>query len=396
MAVHLACLGLLVGALLSRGTVPRWRIGSGWRRDLPICVRRRMSRRAGDVAVFRKQPGKDVRLELARASRDFEAGQLARAAACVSNAVVLAPALADVHEMLARLAAHPRGGRDLFPLTEPLALGTVVARAHVVAAEGDFGDALRLLGKAQASAPGIAWADVPWVTDPVCPSSVNPAVVANLAVDLLELLRAASPDSLRPAMDPYLQLIRNAIAIHPDHANLLGAAGYFFRRFDVAEAAGYATRADELAPSRASAIALGYIYRDLGRADEALHAFERALGYDPCSLDVYADIGDLLMDAGRLDEGLTYARRALAIDPGHICSQVVVLAVQFCQTREAADLDALIEFCRTQPPGTHARGHAERVLQATVMKAASRTVTIQGSRRHVLAQARRFVRGWPD
>lgn len=284
--------------------------------------------------MFRKHPDKDARLELARASRDFEAGQLARAAARASNAVVLAPALPEVHEMLARLAAHSGGGRDLFPLTGPLALGTVVARAHVVAAEGDFDDALGLLGKAQAYAPGTAWADVPWVTDPVTASSVDPAVAANVAVDLLELLRAASPGSLRPAMDPYLQLIRNTIAIHPDHANLLGAAGYFFRRFDVAEAAGYATRADELAPSRASAIALGYIHRDLGRADEALHAFERALGYDPGSLDVYADIGDLLMDADRLDEALTYARRALAIDPGHICSQVVVLAVQFRQTRE--------------------------------------------------------------
>lgn len=346
-----------------------------------------------------KHPNKDVRRELVLAGRDLEAGDLTRAAARVSNVLVSAPALPEVHEMLARLAAHPRGGRHLFPLTSPLSLATVVARAHVVAAEGDFDYALRLLGKAQAYAPETAWADVLWVTDEVTASSVDPAVVTNLAVDLLELLRAQSEeseDSLRAAMNPYLQLIRNTIATHPDRANLLGAAGYLFRRFDAAEAVGYAIRADQLAPSYASACGLGIIYHDLGRTSDALHAFERALSYEPGSLEVYADICDVLMDADRLDEALTYARRALAIDPGHICSQIAVLAVQFRQTRKASDLDALIEFCRAQPAGTHARGHGERVLLSTAMKTADRTATFKGSPRDLLAQTRRFIRRRPD
>jgi tetratricopeptide (TPR) repeat protein len=163
-------------------------------------------------------------------------------------------------------------------------------------------------------------------------------------------------------------------------------------RFDLAEAAGYATRADQLAPCHASAIGLGLIYRDLGLTSEALDAFERALSYKPDSLEVYADICDLLLDADRLDEALTYARRALAIDAGHICSQIAALAVRFRQTRKAADLDALMEFCRAQPADTHARRHGERVLQSTVMKTASRTATLTGSPREVLAQFRRFTR----
>jgi tetratricopeptide (TPR) repeat protein len=346
--------------------------------------------------VSRKYPNKDVRLELTLAGRDLEAGDLAHAAARVSNVLVSAPALPEVHEMLARLAAHPRGGRGLFPMTSPLALATVVARAHVVAAEGDFGYALGLLGKAQVYAPETAWADVPWVTDAVTASSINPAVVTNLAVDLLELLHVRSSDGLRPAMNPYLQLIRNTITAHPDDTNLLGAAGYFFRRFDLAEAAGYATRADQPAPCHASAVALGLIYRDLGLTSEALDAFERALRYDPGNLEVYADICDLLMDADRLDEALTYARHALAIDPGHICSQIAALAVQFRQARKAADFDALIELCRAQPTGTHARRHGDRVLQSTVMKTASHTATLEGSPQEVLARIRQFVCGQPD
>jgi len=337
-----------------------------------------------------------VRLELSVAGRDVEAGDLARAAARVSNALISAPALPEVHEMLARLAAHPRGGRGLFPLASPLALATVVARAHVVAAEGDVDDGLRLLGKAQAYAPETGWADVPWVTDPVTASLIDPSVVADLAVDLLELLRVRSSDSLRPAMSPYLRLMRNTIGAHPGHANLLGAAGYFFRRFDAAEAAGYAARADQLAPCHASAIALGLIYRDLGRTSDALAAFERALGYDPGGLEVYADICDLLLDADRPDEALTYARRALAIEPGHICSQLAALAAQFRQHRKAADLDALIDLCRAQPDGSHARRHGERLLQSTVLKTATRTATLTGTPKEILAQIRRFVGNRPD
>lgn len=218
-----------------------------------------------------------------------------------------------------------------------------------------------------------------WVADPATAASVNPAAVTNLAVDLLEVLRDRDSDSVRAAMNPYLQLIRSTIAAHPDDANLLGAAAYFARRFDAMEAAGYAARTNQLAPSHASAVAVGLIYSDLGRTGEALRAFERALSYKPADLEVHADICDLLMDADRLDEALTYAQRALAIDAAHICSQIATRAIQFRKTRQAVDFDAFKELVDHQPIGTHARRHGERVLQSTVMRTADRITTIQGS-----------------
>lgn len=185
----------------------------------------------GRGTVSRKRAGHDARLELTMAAEEIEAGELARAGARVSNVLVREPALPAAHELLARLAAHPRGGLRLFPLTDPLSLATVVARAHVAAAEGDFTHALGLLGKAQAFAPQTAWADVPWMTAAATAAAADPAVVANLAIDLLELLRSGDTAELRPAMGPYLQLVRNTIAAHSDHVSLLGAAGYLVRRF---------------------------------------------------------------------------------------------------------------------------------------------------------------------
>jgi tetratricopeptide (TPR) repeat protein len=345
----------------------------------------------GRGTVSRKRAGQDARLELTMAAEEIEAGELARAGTRVSNVLVREPALPEAHKLLARLAAHPRGGLRLFPLTDPLSLATVVARAHVAAAEGDFTHALGLLGKAQAFAPQTAWADVPWMTAAATAAAADPAVVANLAIDLLELLRSGDTAELRPAMGPYLQLVRNTIAAHPDHVSLLGAAGYLVRRFSPAEAAGYAARADDLAPSSASAIALGLIYRDLGRTDDAARAMERALRLDPGNLEVHADLCDLLLDADRLDEALACARRALAIDPGYTCCQIAALAVQFRQGRQAADLDDLIQLCQAQPAGTHARRHGDQILASTVTKTANRTTTIHGSPDDLLRQARRFT-----
>jgi hypothetical protein len=67
----------------------------------------------------RKHPRPDARILLGRAERELDAGAVAVAAALTANALVAAPTLPEAHELLARLAAHPEGGRNLFPLRLP-------------------------------------------------------------------------------------------------------------------------------------------------------------------------------------------------------------------------------------------------------------------------------------
>jgi hypothetical protein len=165
--------------------------------------------------------------------REYEAGDLAHAASYAQVALVSAPALPEAHEVLARLAAHPRGGSQLFPWEQPLALDRCLARAHVLALERSFDEALQLLGMAQRFSPLTAWADVPWVTNPATASVADPRVVAGLVLDFMPLLRSSDPGDLRPAMKPYLRLVRNAMAAHPDAAVLREAAVSFLRRFDI-------------------------------------------------------------------------------------------------------------------------------------------------------------------
>src|SRR2546421_10297930 len=95
--------------------------------------------------------------------------ELQHAAQHVAGALYLDPTRPEVHELLAVLNGRPQGGPDLFPLEEPAFLGTVVARAHALAARGEALEALRLLVAAQRHEPDGLWASVPWVLDPALP-----------------------------------------------------------------------------------------------------------------------------------------------------------------------------------------------------------------------------------
>lgn len=311
----------------------------------------------------------------------------------VEHALVAAPALPEAHEMLARLASHPDGGSRLFPRADPMAVDRCLARAHTLAFERTFDEALVLLAMAQAFAAQTPWADVPWVTNPDNAAAADPDVVAGVAMHLLDVQRAASDlNGIRRAMQPYLRLVRNATAAHPSHARLHGAAAYFVRRFDAAAAARYAERADHLEPSHAGLVVLGMAYRDLDRVDDALMAFERALAFDPDSIGVYADIIDMLFDADRLDESLRYAERALAIVPDHACSKATVLAIKLSRTRQKEHLDGLRALYHAQSPGSHEQDHIGQLMFEALRKAGARTTVIKGTPRQVLRQAKRFVK----
>jgi hypothetical protein len=185
--------------------------------------------------------------ELDRARRAFAADELDHAASHLANVLFEAPTRPEAHELLARLAAHPGGGRELFPMQGRVTMGAIAARAHIAAAEGDVNYALAALAKAQKDAPRRPWADVPWVAEPATAAAANPLLVAEIIRGFIRLISDPCPDNLRPAMTPYLYLLRNTIAAHPDCAEALTAAGFFVRRFDPAEALGYAERAEELA-----------------------------------------------------------------------------------------------------------------------------------------------------
>ncbi|QGN47032.1 tetratricopeptide repeat protein [Micromonospora sp. WMMD558] len=292
--------------------------------------------------------------ELALARSALADGDLAHAAAHVAGALAQAPTLPEVHEVLARLAAAGGGGLDLFPLRHNVFVGTVVARAHLLAAAGRPAEGLDLLVAATGHAPATPWAKVPWVTAPDLAERLDPDRTARILMQVC----AAAPDPVpragRAALTPYLALARNAVTVHPGHALLLGAASALARRIgEVTVAIRWASQGVRVEPSKIGEVWLGYAYRSAGRIREALSALERAVAHDPDDLAVYADIAGTLADHGRLDEALEWIDRALARDPSFDCAVHTAHRLRFRRDGDAAHLVALADFTREHPDDTH-------------------------------------------
>ncbi|WP_067471711.1 tetratricopeptide repeat protein [Actinomadura hibisca] len=297
--------------------------------------------------------------ELGMARLALDDGELRHAADHVARALVHAPALPEAHELLALLAARPDGGPELYPLEQPVFLGTVVARAHVLAGRGEYGEAVGLLVSAQCHEPRGAWADVPWMHDPSAAARLDPDDLAMRVVRLVTGLNDPVPEDERPPLLPYAALLRAAVAAHPGHAGLLWTGSMLLRRIaDPAEAVEFAARAEAVEPSFNAAMALGYAHRAARQWDLAEQAWRRALAFDPGNTALLTDIGELMASAGRPDEAMPWLERALELDPDDPSAFPTACGMRFDRDGDPAHLAALADHLRARPDNAH----ADRVL----------------------------------
>ena len=294
----------------------------------------------------------DVDLEQARAA--LERGELHHAADHLAGAIAQAPTRPEAHELLSRLAAHTDGGLELFPLGQHAFVGTVVARAHLLAAAGRPEDGLPLLAAASGHTPDVDWAGVPWVTEPSLGVRMEPGLLARIVMQLCTATGDPAPEPGRAALLPYLTVVRHALAAHPEHHLLLGAGSALARRVGEATlAVDWAARGARARPSKLGEIWLGYAYRSAGRVPEALAALRRAVAHDPDDLSVYADIAGTLADHGRLDEALSWVNRALERDPTFDCAVHTAYRLRFQSDGDLGHLVRLADFARDHPDDTH-------------------------------------------
>jgi tetratricopeptide (TPR) repeat protein len=292
--------------------------------------------------------------DLAQARAAIERGEMRHAADHLAGAIAQAPTLPETHELLSRLAARSGGALELFPLEQNAFVGTVVARAHLLAAAGRPEDGLPLLFAASGHTPGRDWAGVPWVTDPSLGVKVEPGLLARNVMQLCTAIGDPDAEAARSVLRPYLTVVRHAIAAHPEHALLLGAGSALARRVGEPETAvDWAQRGARARPSKLAEIWLGYAYRSAGRIGEALAALRRAVTHDPEDLSVYADIAATLADAGRMDDALAWVERALAKDPAFDCAVHTAHRLRFRADGRLSHLVALADFAAEHPDDTH-------------------------------------------
>lgn len=294
----------------------------------------------------------DSDLEQARAA--LERGEMRHCADHLAGAIAHAPTLPETHELLSRLAARTGGALDLFPLEQHSFVGTVVARAHLLAAAGRPEDGLPLLAAASGHHPGVDWAGVPWVSDPSLGVRMEPDLLARMVMQLCATVGDPAPEPGREALRPYLTVVRHAIAANTGHPMLLGAGSALARRVgEISLAVDWAERGARERPSKLAEIWLGYAYRSAGRVPEALVALRRAVTHDPDDLSVYADIAGTLAEIGRLDDALDWVDRALLKDPEFDCAVHTAHRLRFRADGELSHLVALADFARDHPDDTH-------------------------------------------
>jgi tetratricopeptide (TPR) repeat protein len=292
--------------------------------------------------------------DLDRARDALDRGELRHAADHLAGAIVQAPTLPEIHELLGRLAARTDGGLGLFPLEQHAYVGAVVARAHLLAAAGRPEQGLPLLAAATGHTPGADWAGVPWVSDPSLGARLEPGLLARIVMQLCTVVADPAPEPYRGALRPYLTVLRNAVAVHGRHPLLLGAGSALARRLGEAGlAVEWASRGARAQPSKLAEIWLGYAYRSAGRTSEAVAALRRAIAHDPDDLSVYADIAGTLADGGRMGQALRWIDRALARDPAYDCAVHTGHRLRYQADGDPVHLIRLADFRREHPDDSH-------------------------------------------
>jgi len=307
-----------------------------------------------------------ARRDLARARDALDSGELATAAGHLVTALTHAPTLPDIHELLSRLAARAGGGLELFPVEPHAPAGRLAARAHLLASAGRPEDALPLLATASGQAPELDWAGVPWTGDPALGARIEPGMLARTVMRLCTAVGDPAPPATVAPLQPYLTVVRHAVAAHGEHGMLLGAGSALARRLgEVRLAVDWAGRGAKAQPSKLGEIWLGYAHRSAGRMPEALAALRRAVAYDPEDLSVYADVAATLADLGRLDEALRWTELALERDPTFDCVVHTAHRLRYRADGDVRHLVGLADFIRDHPDDAHEHTDLEECCRDT-------------------------------
>jgi tetratricopeptide (TPR) repeat protein len=111
---------------------------------------------------------------------------------------------------------------------------------------------------------------------------------------------------------------QQALATDPNHAdslNLMGMLSLHAKQYD--HAIEWAARALQQAPKPGYLVTLGSALQNLGRLEEALKAFDKAVQLKPDVAELWKNLGNVLVELERPAEALLSFQHVLTLDPRH-------------------------------------------------------------------------------
>jgi len=222
----------------------------------------------------------------------------------------IAPPLSDPVRAVRVEAARALAGTDLLALTPAQQTALVKATTELVAAEmvdAERPEAHLNLGLLDLRRRQLAEAEAEYRTA----LRLDPAFVPAM-VNLADLDRARGMD------EQGAQLLRRAMSIEPDNADIRHSLGLFLvRQHDYAGALDMLRRATELAPDNAR---YAYVYavalNSRGAPADAMTLLERAHHQHPTDREILMALVSIARDTGDFAVALQHARELGALDPG--------------------------------------------------------------------------------
>jgi tetratricopeptide (TPR) repeat protein len=286
----------------------------------------------------------DQEVEAARAA--LTAGEVAAAAAHLARALAH-----DVgrREWLIFLDEIVDAGKldpdTIAPLGEAPYFATVAVRAYVLARRRELTTAIQLLLQVftvEPSVPFVQWG-ASWLSAPGAAARVE---VDEVVYSLIQLLKRfpgdALDDAAREALAETLPLLEALEEAHPGSWRLAGVQSMILRKVgQYEEASRLAEKAFAAEPVSSTAVTLAYARREEGNFPAARAAFEAAIRLDPESLEIQADLAQLLCNEGLMAEGIALFDAILAKDPRHHCAYPAAL---YCRALAGSDTHAYEEL----------------------------------------------------
>jgi hypothetical protein len=288
-----------------------------------------------------------------------------------ARAALAAGEVADAAAHLARALAHDVGRREwlifldeivdagsldpdtIAPLGEAPYFATVAVRAYVLARRRDLTTAIQLLLQVftvEPSVPFVQWG-ASWLSAPGAAAKVD---VDEVVYSLIQLLKRFPGDALddedREALAETLPLLEALEEAHPASWRLAGVQSMILRKVrQYEEASRLAEKAYAAEPVSSTAVTLAYARREEGNFPAARAAFEAAIGLDPESLEIQADLAQLLCNEGLMDEGMALFDAILAKDPRHHCAYPAALYCRALSGRDTHAYEELAAYAEANP-----------------------------------------------
>jgi len=303
-----------------------------------------------------RDPRLEAEGEAALGRLALDDGELEHAAKHLANALSIDPGLPDALLALQQLVGEAPDSRQLFVTEEDRGFsGAMIAQAHLSRWADSPDDAVELLaataaGLAKAGEPQPQWPHVRWLEEEDLPTQLDPDRFTHVFVRLSLALPDPAPEEQRPPFMPFLRLTRGVVAAHASHPEVLFSASMLARRLGaVQEALAWSSRAEELAPSFATATTLGFARLHLDQIDEAIQAWQKAIARDPTNHDLPVQLAWELATRGRIEDALAFVDRVLAVEPHHGAASAAAHAFRYHRDKDLQHLLLLADRVRDSP-----------------------------------------------